>query len=180
MLPLVILSRRVCFSPSTMALFHCQRCWFFFCFVFGYPHFPWVWLLIQIAAYIWTNLLSDNIVAIYPSSEACFWTCPLQWQQCRRWRPILQRYHTSIPSSCRWRPTRQNPSRIIIWRCDSARRWENLRDMASTLLGPSMVRLLSTPQLIGDRGIYPINSYGLKKVSGAEGNYESVAVFTGR
>ena len=32
----------------------------------GFPHFPWVWSLIRIAACIRTTFLSNNIVAIYP------------------------------------------------------------------------------------------------------------------
>ena len=50
-------------------------------------------------------MLSDHIVAIYPPSEACFWTHHMQWRRCRQWQPILQRHHTYIPSSCRWWPT---------------------------------------------------------------------------
>ena len=70
----------------------------------------------------------------------------------------------------------------IIWQCrvDSARSWEHPRDMASTSLWPSTASLLSTPQLLGDRGISPINSSGQTRVSGMEGNYESAAVSTGR
>ena len=65
MLLLVILLRWVCFSPSTMATFQRHRCWLLIFFL-GFPHFPWVLPLIQIAAYIRTTLLSDHIVAIYP------------------------------------------------------------------------------------------------------------------
>ena len=108
-----------------------------------FPHCPWVWPLILISAYIWNTLLIDNIVAIYPPSEAFFWTRPLQWWQCRQWQAILQRHHISIPSSWRWRPTRQKSSRIIIRQLcsDSSRRLEHLQDLASTSLLPSMVRL---------------------------------------
>ena len=111
MLLLVILSLQVCFSPSTMASFHCHRCWLFFRF-FWFPHCPWVWPLIWIADYIWTTLLSNHIVAIYPPSEAFFWTRSLQWQLPRRWRPILQRHRTSIPYYCCWWTTRQTFSRV--------------------------------------------------------------------
>ena len=106
-----------------MVFFHRQRCWLlFFGLFFGFPHFPWVWPLTRIAAYIQTTLLIDHIVAIYPPSEACLWTRPLQWRCHNRWRLILQWHRTSIPSSCCWQPTRQNLSWIIIqrWLADSA------------------------------------------------------------
>ena len=64
-------------------------------------------------------------------------------------------------------------------RADSDRRWEHPPDMASTLLWPSIVRLLSTPQPLGNRGISLIHSSGWTKLLGMEGNFESVAVFTG-
>ena len=128
MLLLAILSWWVCFSPSTMALFRRQCCWFFFWVLGGFPHCPWVWPLTQIAAYIRTTLLSDRIVAICPPSEACLCTRHLQWWRRHRWQLILQQHRTSIPSSYLWLLTRQNLSRIIIWRCrfDSSRRWEHL------------------------------------------------------
>ena len=102
-----------------MVFFHCQRCWLLF---FRFPHCPWVWPFTRIAAYIQTTLLSDHIVAIYPPSEACFWTRPLQWWWRRWWRLILQWHCTSILSSCFCQTTRQNSSWIIIrrWLADSA------------------------------------------------------------
>ena len=90
-------------SPLLIVIF-----WLFFWF----PHFPWVWPIIRIDAYIQTTFLSNHIVAIYPPVEACFWNRSLQWQQCRRWRPILQRHRTYIPSYCRFQPTRQKLVRI--------------------------------------------------------------------
>ena len=104
-----------------------------------------MWPLIQIAAYIWTTLLSDHIVAIYPPLEACFWTCPLQWRWRCWWWQILQWHRNSISYSYRWRPNHQNSSRIIIRRrrADIARRWEHPWDLASTSLLPLTVRLLS-------------------------------------
>ena len=151
-------------------------------FIFLFPHFPWVWPLIPIAAYIRTTLLIEYIVAIYPPLEAWFWTRPLQCQWLHWWQLILQRHRTYTPSSCRWRPTRQNLSRIIIWRrrADSARRWEQPRDLASTSLWPSTARLSSTPQPLCDRGISPIDSSGRNKVLVVEGNSLSAAVFVGQ
>ena len=117
-----------------------------------------------------------------PPSQSCFWTRPLQWQRRRQWRPVLQQHRTSIPSSCCWRTTRQKSSRIIIRRhhADIARRWEHPWDLASTSLWPSEVRLSSTSQPLGNRGISPIDYSGQKKVSGVEGNSKSASVFTGR
>ena len=126
---LVILSWWVCFSLRTMVFFHRQRCWLlFFELFFGFSRCPRVWPLTRIAAYIRTTLLSNHIFAIYPPSEACLCTCPLQWRWYRWWRLILQLHHTYIPYSCFWQPTRQNSSWIIIRRCraDSARRFEHL------------------------------------------------------
>ena len=116
-----------------MALFHCQGCWLlfsgFFWLFFGFPHFPWVWPLTRIANYIRTNFLSDHIVAIYPPlvslllylSSAVVRTLSMVTD-------LAATPHTSIPSSCCWRPTSQNSSRIIIRRCraDSAIIWEHL------------------------------------------------------
>ena len=95
-----------------------------------------------------------------PPSKVCFWTRYLQWRRRRQWQPILQRQRNSIPSSCRWRPTRQNwPGLIIRQRhADSARRWEHLRDLASTSLWPSTARLSSTLQPLGNIGISLIDS----------------------
>ena len=166
-----------------MASFHRQFCWLLFLGVWGgFPHCPWVWPLIRIAAYIRTTFLSDHIVAIYPPSEACFWTRPLQWWRHCRWQPILQRHCTSIPSSCRWWSICKNSSRIIIWRfrADSVIRWEHPRDLTSTSLWSSTVRLSSMPQPLGDRGIFPIDSSGRTKVSGVEDNSKIVAVFMGQ
>ena len=134
-------------SPSTLLI---VIFWLFFWF----PHCPWVWPLTRIAAYIQTNFLSDHIVAIYPPSEACFWTRPLQWRWHCRWRLILQWHHTSIPSSCCWQPTCKFFSWTIIQWClaDIARRWEHPRDLASTSLWPLKVRFLSTLQPLGERG----------------------------
>ena len=109
------------FPPSTLLIV-------IFWVIFGFPHCPWVWPLTRIAAYIPTILLRNQIFAIYPPSEACLWTRPLQWRKRCWWRLILQWHRTSIPSCYCWRPTRQSSSRIIIRRCrvDSDRRWEHL------------------------------------------------------
>ena len=181
MLLLVVLSRWFWSSPSIMAPFHRHCRWLFFGF-FWFPHCPWVWPLIRISDYTRTTFLSDRIVAIYPPSEACFWTRPLQWRRCRQCWPMLQRHHTSIPSSCRWRPTCQKLSRIIIRRrhSDSVRRWEHPRDLESTSLWSLTVSLLLMPQPFGYRGISLIDSNGQTKVLGVEVNTEISAVFTGR
>ena len=74
-------------------------------------------------------------------------------------------------------------SGIIIWRhrhADSARRREHPQDLVSTSLWPSIDRLSSTPQPLGNRDISLIDSSGRTQVSGVEGNYEGAAVFTGR
>ena len=78
-------------------------------------------------------------------------------------------------------PAVEKSSRIIIRRrrADSASKWEHLRDLASTSLWPSMVRLLSMLQPLAEIGIFLIYSSRLTKVSGVEGNSESAAVFTG-
>ena len=116
------------FPPSTLLIV-------IFWVIFGFPHCPWVWPLTRIAAYIRTTLLSDHIVTIYPPSEACLWTRPLQWRWHRRWRLILQWHRTYIPSSCYWQPTRQNLSWIIIqrWLADSAIRSGSLYDGAALI-----------------------------------------------
>ena len=79
-------------------------------------------------------------------------------------------------------PPVNNWSGLIIRqrRADSAKRWEHPRDLASTSLWPSTVRLLSTLQPIGNRGRSPINSSGRTQVSGVGGNYKSASIFTGR
>ena len=116
-----------------------------------------MWSLIRIAAYIRITLLGNHIVAICPPLEACLCSCPLQWWWCRQWQPIFQWHHTSIPSSWHWGTTRQKLSRIIILRrrADSVIRWEHPRDLESTLLWPSAVRLSSMPQPLGNIVISP-------------------------
>ena len=171
-----------CFPPSTMVLFQCHCFYCFFCFFFGFliahecDH--------SFGSLITSELLcwSDHIFAIYPPLEAWFWTHPLKWRRRCRWQTIFQRHFTSIPSYCHWRTNHQKMSNIIIWRRrdDSTRRWEHPRDLASTSLWPSMVRLSSMPQQICDRGISPIHSSGRTKVSAVEGNSESAAILTGR
>ena len=119
-----------------MVFSHRQRYWLLiFGLFFGFPNFPWVWPLTRIAAYIQTTLLSDHIVAIYPPSEACLWTRPLQWRWHRRWRLILQWHRTSIPSSCCFQPTRQYSSWIIIhrWLADIAIRTGSLYNSAALI-----------------------------------------------
>ena len=121
-----------------MVFFHRQRCWLlFFDLFFGFPHCPWVWPHTWISAYIRTTLLSDHIVTVYPLSEDCLWTFPLQWRWHRRWRLILKWHRTSTPSSCWWQPTRQNSSWITIqlWLADSAICPRSLYDGA-TLIAP--------------------------------------------
>ena len=124
------------FFSQHNGVFHHQSCWLlFFGLFFGFPHCPWVWPLTQIAAYIRTIFLSDHIVAIYPPSEACLWTRPLQWRWHRRWRLILQLHRTSIPSSCCWQPTRQKFSWIIQrWLADSTIRPGSVYDGAALIV----------------------------------------------
>ena len=93
-----------------MELFNHHRCWLL---LFGFHHCLWVGPLIWFAAYIQTLLLSDHVVAIYPSLIAWLCTCPLQWQRQCRCQPILQLHRTSISSSCHWQPTRKNCQRSL-------------------------------------------------------------------
>ena len=67
LLVLFILSWWVCLYPSTMASFYRHRRWLFFLGRFSsFPHCPWVWPLVRVAAYIQITFLGDYIVAIYP------------------------------------------------------------------------------------------------------------------
>ena len=95
------------FYTSTMTSFHFHLCWLLFSFS-GFPHCPWVWTLIKIAAYIRTTLLINHVVAIYTLFEYWFCTLPKQWRRRHQWQPILQLHCTSFTSSCHWRPTCQN------------------------------------------------------------------------
>ena len=144
MLLLVILLWWVYLYPITMASFDRQRCWLLFSGVFlvfliAHECHHSFGLLLAYELLCWAIILPPYT----PPSEAWFWTLPLQWWWRRRWRLILQRHRTSIPSSCFWRPNRKKLSRIIIrrYRSDSSRRWEHPRDLASTSMYPSMVRL---------------------------------------
>ena len=61
----IIALYRHCFSPSTMAPYHCHRCWFLYFVIFLFPH-PnvWVWPLVGIADYIGI-LCSAIILSLY-------------------------------------------------------------------------------------------------------------------
>ena len=144
-LPLLIIIFRICFQ---------------------FPHYPWVWPLIRIAAYIRTTFWGIILSPYTPPWMPAYGLGLFQWRRRRQWRPTLQWHHTSIPSYCCWLPTRQKSFRIIIWqdRADSARRWEHLRDLTCTSLWPSTVGLSSTLQPLGERGISPINYSGQKKL----------------
>ena len=69
---LIIVSQWVFLYSSTMAWFHCHHLWLFFLGCFSYfSHFPWVWPLVRIAAYIQITLLRNHIVVIYPLRSLC-------------------------------------------------------------------------------------------------------------
>ena len=160
-------------SPLLVVIF-----WLFFWF----PRCQWVWPLIWIAAYIRNILLSGHIVAIYPPWKPASGLVLCSGgdavdgdRSCRNTAPLSPLLAVGGP------PVKNRPGSII-WehRADIPRRWEHPRDLVSTLLWPSAVSLLSTPQLLGNRGISPIDSSGRTQLLGVEGNYESAAVFTGR
>ena len=65
-------------------------------------------------------------------------------------------------------------------RADSTRRRERPQDLEFTSLWTSAVSLLSMPQPIGNREIYPIDYSARRQVLGVEGNAKSASVFTGR
>ena len=185
LLLLVILSWWVFSSPSTMVLLHCQCCWlllfgWFFYFIIAHEFDQSFGLMLTSELLCWVIIFSPYTPP--PPSEAYFWNRPMQWQRRCRCRPILQLHRSSSTSSCRWWPTCENLSRIIIlWcRADILRRWDQPRDLAYTSLWPSTVRLLSTPQLLVNRGISLIDSSRQAKVSGVKGNFKSAAVLTGR
>ena len=147
--------------------------------IFGFPHFPWERPLVRISAYIQKTFLIDNIVTIYPPLDACFWTHPLQWLRRCQWRPILQQLSPLLAAS--GPPFKNWPGLIIRWCCtDSARRQEHLQDLASTSWWPTGVRLSSTPQPLGNRGISLIKYSVQMQLLGVEGNSESASIFTGR
>ena len=81
----VILSWWGCFSPSTMAFFHRQHCWllflnYFLGFLIVHECDHSLGSLLIYKLLCWAIILSPYT----PPSEACFWTCTLQWRWSRR------------------------------------------------------------------------------------------------
>ena len=121
---LVIVSPWVCLYPSTMASLHCHsRQLFYLDRFYSFPHGPWVWPLVQIAAYVQATLLSNHIVAIYPlvslllefsSAVATTLSMANDLALAPHLYPLFfyWRHHTSIPSSFSWWPTHQKLARI--------------------------------------------------------------------
>ena len=175
LLPLVALSRWVCFSPSKMASFHRHRCWLLsfgvFCFLIAHecdqhPNYFDEW---SYCCHISPPWNPASGLVIYSGDDAvdvnryCSDTAPL-YPLLAAGGPLVKNWLGSI---------------IRRRRANIARGWEHPWDLASTLLWPSTFRLLSMPQPLGDRVISPIDYSGPTQVSGMEGNSESSSVFMG-
>ena len=180
---LVILSRWVCVSPSTVVSFHHHHCWLLFLAVFL------CFLIAHECDYTFGSLLTSELlcwaIILLPYNpprkpayglDLCSGDDAVDGgRSCSDTAPLSPLLALGIPPVKNW------PGLIIRQLCaDSVIRWEHPQDMASTSLWQSTARLFSMPQPLGNRGMSLINSSGRMQVLGVEGKYESAAVFTGR